>query len=339
MHFKRYTLASILLIAAAGGYVYYMITKDTYSIELLGVNVTLPIAVWVVVPMVILYLASLFHMLYYGFKGYLQKRRVERDISKLSDALYWDILKSPKQHAYDDKEIRKIGVVLDQGFDDLTGVDKSKCDERVKDALEMVEAIDRGEYVDLKKVSLDKSNPYVVKNWLNFLNSEPERAEEILRKAEAYDDSVVHAAMKRFVENATQQQIEKYKERVDIEIVIHLLDSMQGAEEEKPRIALDFIDSLLESLKPSEKDYLQIAQRLSKLYTPDEVLRFFEKVVARDDKAFKAYIFVLIEFEMLDKANELLQDTARGEYLDFKAFLDLRKAGKHYPMSLLLPRC
>jgi len=109
-------------------------------------------------------------------KGYLQKRRVERDISKLSDALYWDILKSPRQHAYDDKEIRKIGVVLDQGFDDLSGVDKSKCDERVKSALEMVEAIGRGEFVDMKKVSLDKSNPYVVKNWLNFLDTEPERA-------------------------------------------------------------------------------------------------------------------------------------------------------------------
>ncbi len=339
MYFKRYTLASILLIAAVGGYVYYMITKDTYTVELLGVNVTLPIAAWVVVPMALFYLASLFHMLYYGFKGYLQKRRIERDISKLTDALYWDILKSPKQHAYDDKEIRKIGVVLDSGFEDLSGIDKNKCDERVKEALEIVEAIERGEFVEMKKVSLDKSNPYVIQNWLNFLNSEPGRAEEVLRKAESYDDTVVRAAMKKFVENASQQQIEKYKEKMDIDIFMHLLDSLKSSDEEKPRIGLDFIDSLLESMEPTEKDYLQIAQRLSKLYTPDEVLRFFEKVVARDEKAFKAYIFVLIEFEMLDKANELLQDTARGEYLDFKAFLDLRKSGKHYPMDLLLPRC
>ncbi len=339
MYFKRYTLASILLIAAVGGYVYYMITKDTYTVELLGVNVTLPIAAWVVVPMALFYLASLFHMLYYGFKGYLQKRRIERDISKLTDALYWDILKSPKQHAYDDKEIRKIGVVLDSGFEDLSGIDKNKCDERVKEALEIVEAIERGEFVEMKKVSLDKSNPYVIQNWLNFLNSEPGRAEELLRKAESYDDTVVRTAMKKFVENASQQQIEKYKEKMDIDIFMHLLDSLKSSDEEKPRIGLDFIDSLLESMEPTEKDYLQIAQRLSKLYTPDEVLRFFEKVVARDEKAFKAYIFVLIEFEMLDKANELLQDTARGEYLDFKAFLDLRKSGKHYPMDLLLPRC
>jgi len=339
MYFKRYTLASIVLIAAVGGYVYYMITKDTYTVELLGVNVTLPIAAWVVAPMVLLYLASLFHMLYYGFKGYLQKRRVERDLSKLSDALYWDILKAPKQHAYDDREIRNIGIVLDQGCEDFSGVDKSKCDERVKEALEMIEAIERGEFVDMKKVTLDKSNPYVVRNWLNLLDSEPGRAEEILRKAEMYDDSVVRAAMKKFVENASQQQIEKYKEKMDIDIFMHLLDSLKSSDEEKPRLNLDFIESLLESMEPAEKDYLQIAQRLSKLYTPDEVLRFFERAVARDEKAFKAYIFVLIEFEMLDKANELLQDTARGEYLDFKAFLDLRKAGKHYPMDLLLPRC
>ncbi len=339
MHFKRYTLASIVLIAAVGGYVYYMITKDTYTVELLGVNVTLPIAVWIVAPMVLLYLASLFHMLYYGFKGYLQKRRVERDIAKLSDALYWDILKAPKQHAYDDKEIRKIGVVLDQGCEEFSGVDKSQCDERVKEALETIEAIERGEYVDMKKISLEKSNPYVVKNWLNFLKSEPARAEEILRKPENYDEKVVHEALKSFIESASQQQIEKYRDMMDITLLIHLLDSMKEKADEKPSISLEFIDSLLDSMEVSEEDYLQIAQRLSKLYTPDEVLRFFEKRVAADEKAFKAYIFVLIEFEMLDKANELLQDTARGEYLDFKAFLDLRRAGKHYPMELLLPRC
>ncbi len=339
MHFKRYTLASIVLIAAVGGYVYYMITKDTYTVELLGVNVNLPIAVWIVVPMALLYLASLFHMLYYGFKGYLQRRRTERDLAKLSDALYWDVLKEPKKHSYDDKEIRKIGVVLDAGCEDFSGVDKSQCDERVKEALEMIEAIGRGEYVEMKKISLEKSNPYVVQNWLNFLKNEPERAEEILRKPESYDEKVVHEALKCFVESASQQQIEKYKEMVDITVLIHLLDSMKKSGEEKPRISLEFIETLLEELDVSEEDYLQIAQRLSKLYTPDEVLRFFEKRVASDEKAFKAYVFVLIEFEMLDKANELLQDTARGEYLDFKAFLDLRRAGKHYPMELLLPRC
>ncbi len=339
MHFKRYTLASILLIGAVGGFVYYMVTKDTYTVELLGVNVTLPIAAWVVAPMVLLYLASLFHMLYYGFKGYLQKRRVERDMAKLSDALYWGILKSPKQHAYDDREIRKIGVVLDQGCEEFSKVDKSQCDERIKEALELIEAIERGEFVDMKKINLDKSNPYVVKNWLNLLGKEPERAEEILKKAETVDERVLHAAMKRFVESASEQQIEKYKDMVDIDIFMHLLNSLKKEGEERVRIGLDFIDSLLEAIEPSEELYLHMAQRLSKLYAPDEVLRFFEKVVARDDKAFKGYIFVLIEFEMLDKANELLQDTARGEYLDFKAFLDLRKAGKHYPMDLLLPRC
>ncbi len=339
MYFKRYTLASIVLMAAVGAFVHYMITKDTFTLEVKSISVTLPIAVWIVIPMGILYLASIFHMIYYGFKGYLQKRRIERDIAKLSDALYWDILKAPRRHAYDDKEIRKIGIVLDLGCENFSAVDKNQCDERVKEALELIEAIERGEFVDMKKIALDKSNPYVIKNWLNFLKSEPERAEEILRKPEAFDKAVVHEAMKTLVKNASQQQIEKYKDMIDIDILIYLLDSMKERGEKRPRIGLDFIDAILDSLEPSEEDYLQIAQRLSKLYTPDGVLRFFERVVARDEKAFKGYIFVLIEFEMLDKANELLQDTARGEYLDFKAFLDLRKAGKHYPMDLLLPRC
>ncbi|BDY12318.1 hypothetical protein [Hydrogenimonas cancrithermarum] len=338
MHLKRYTLASIFLIAAVGIYVYKVVSPGTYSLELLGVNVSLPIAVWIVIPMILLYLASFFHMLYYGFKGYLSKKRIARDIHKLADALYWDILKSPKKHNYTDKEIRKIGVVLDTGCDDFTKVDKKRCNEHIRDAIDLIIAIKHGEFVDLKKMGLEKSNPYVIQNWLNFLKHEPERAEEILRKSESYDPKVVHEAIRLFVEKANEQQLEKYAQFVDMGVLMHLLDTME-AREEKERISLNMIEKLLTRNNPTDCDYLLISRKLSKLYTPHELLALFEKLVAQDEKVFKAYIFTLIEFEMLDKANELLEDTQRGEYLDFKAFLDLRRAGKHYPIDLLLQQC
>ena len=338
MHLKRYTLAAIILIAAVGFYVYKTVSPGTYNLELMGVNVSLPIAVWVIIPMVLLYLASFFHMLYFGFKDYLRKKRIARDIDKLADALYWDILKSPKKHGYTDKQIRKIGVVLDNGCDDFTKVDKKKCHEHIRDAIDLVVEIGHGEYVDLKKMALEKSNPFVIKNWLNYLQHEPEKSEEILRKSESYDAKVVHAAIRLFVEKANEQQLEKYADFIDLDVLMHLLDTMESREE-KERISLATIEKLLVKNHPEDCDYLRLARKLSKLYTPHELLALFEKLVRQDDKAFKAYIFTLIEFEMLDKANELLQDTQRGEYLDFKAFLDLRKAGKHYPIELLLRQC
>ncbi len=338
MHLKRYTLASLILIAAVGFYVYKTVSPGDYTLELLGVNISLPIAVWVMIAMGLLYMASFFHMLYFGFKDYLRKKRIARDIEKLADALYWDILKSPKPHNYTDREIRKIGVVLDNGCDDFTKVDRKKCHEHIRDAVDIIVAIGHGEYVDLKKIPLDKSNPYQVQNWLNYLAHEPEKAEEILKKSESYDPKVVHTAIRLYVEKATEQQLEKYADFIDIDVLHHLLDTME-ARDEKSRISLTTIEKLLERNNPDDCDYLRIARKLSKLYTPHELLALFEKLVRHDDKALKAYIFTLIEFEMLDKANEILQDTQRGEYLDFKAFLDLRKAGKHYPIELLLRQC
>jgi len=338
MGLKRYILASIVLIGAVGYYIHKMITTSTYTIDFFGINITLPIAVWVIIPMATLFIFTFFHLLYYGIKDFLKRRRISKDLNRLIDALFWDILKEPKKHNYTDKEIRKIGVVLDMGCDNFLKVDKKKCNEHIRDAIDIVTAIKHGEFVDLKKINLDKSNPYTVQNWLNFLKAEPIRAEEILRKSESYDPKVVNEAIKIFVETANEHQLEKYAHLISNDVMMHLLDTMTKRDD-KDRISLEVIDKLLMQKNFADCDYLLLARKLSKLYTPHALLSFFEKLVAKDERAFKAYIFILIEFEMLDKANELLEDTQNDEYLDFKAFLDLRKAGKHYPINLLLQQC
>ncbi|WP_353663027.1 hypothetical protein [Hydrogenimonas sp. SS33] len=339
MHLKRYTLASLLLMAIVGWYVYQAISPADYTLTILGEKITLPLAVWVVVPMALLFLASFFHMLYYGYKAYRRRRKVTNDIEKLADALYWDILKSPKKHNYADPRIRPVGVVLDAGCDDFTKVDKKACHEKVRDAIDIVTAIKHGEVLETEKLKLDKSNPYAVQNGLNMLKHEPQRAEEVLRRMPYYDKRVIKEALKIFAEEASPQQLDRYIEQIDRDVLMHIVDTMEKREE-KNRIPLDMLGRVLTTqVQLDECDYMILSKKLVKHYTPHELLAFFEKLAGKDEKAFKAYLFTLIEFEMLDKANELMQDTQRGEYLDFKAYLDLRKAGKHYPIDLLLTRC
>ncbi len=338
MHLKRYTLASILLMVVVGGYVYQMVTEAEYTLTILGEHITLPIAVWAVVPMVILFLASFTHMLYYGYKAYRRRKRVTRDIEKLADALYWDVLKAPKPHNYTDPRIRPIGVVLDNGCDDFTKVDKKACHEKVRDAIDIITAIRHGEVVDMEKLKLGKSNPYAIQNALNMLRNEPQRAEEILRRMPYYDAKVIKEALKIFAEGASDQQLERYIDQIDREVVMHIVETLEKRNE-KSKLSLATLEKMIEKADFGDCDYMILSRKLVKHYTPHELLALFEKLAAKDEKAFKAYVFTLIEFEMLDKANELLQDTQRGEYLDFKAYLDLRKAGKHYPIDLLLTHC
>ena len=338
MGLQRYIFGSLVLMGLVGFYVHKMVTQDDFALEVFGIHITLPIAVWIVVPMAILFIASFFHISYYGIKNYFRKKRVTRDIDKLADALYWGILKEPKKHHYFDKRIKKIGAALDVGCDAILKADKSKCHDRIRDALDMAGGIKHGEFVDLKKINLDKSNPYEIQNWLNFLKAEPNRAEEILRKSESYDPKVVNESIRVFVESANEHQLEKYAHLIDNDVMMYILDIMKKRDD-KDRISLELIDKLLMQKNFADCDYLLLARKLSKLYTPHALLSFFEKLVSRDERSFKAYIFILIEFEMLDRANELLEDTQPNEYLDFKAFLDLRKAGKHYPIDLLLQQC
>ena len=338
MHIKRYTLAAILLIAAVVTYVHKMVTEAEYSLDILGIHITLPIAAWVVVPMVILYLASVFHMAYYGFKGYLRKKRVSKDIEKLADAVSRAILKSPRKHNYFDKRVKPVGAALDNGCDDLSKIDKKAVHEQIRDAIDTVSAIKHGEVLDLSRYKLDKSNPYAVQNALNMLKNEPERAEEVLRRAPYYDHKVLKEAMRIFVESASGGEIEKFQEFVDKEVLFHLLESMDDRGD-KNAVSLRTVEKLLENIEMDACDYLQMARRLIKLATPNELLAFFEKLSAREEKAFKAYLFTLLEFEMLDRTNEILQDTQPDEYPEFKAYLDLRKNGKHYPIDMLLYQC
>ncbi len=339
MQIKRYMFAALLLMAGVWYYVQKMVSDGAYSLEIFGVHVTLPIAVWAIVPMGLLFLASIFHMAYYGFKAYMRRRRVSKDVEKLADALFWAILKSPKKHNYFDKRIKPVGAVLDNGCDDFSHLEKNRVHDVVRDAIDIVGAVNHGEVLDLSKYKLEKSNPFVIRNHLNMLQKEPERAEEVLRRAPYYDAKVLKEAMLIFVESANENDIDRFGELMDKAVLMRLLESL-GARQEKGTLpSLGAIERWIEKIGPDGRDYMRIAGKLTKFYSPNELLAFFERLSAKDDKAFKAYLLTLLEFEMLDRANELLQDTHADEYLEFKAYLDLRKTGKHYPIDLLLQTC
>jgi len=335
MQLKRYFFAAVLLMVAVGAYVYQMISQADYTLTILGRALTLPLAAWIVAPMLLIFLASFFHMLYYGYKAYRRRKRVTKDIEKLADALYWDLLKAPRQHNYTDLRVRPIGAVLDAGCDDFTKIDKKRCHEKVRDAIDIITAIQHGEVIEVEKLKLEKSNPYVIQNGLNMLRQEPQRAEEVLRRMPYYDEKVIFQALTIFAEDATEQQLGKYEDRIDLTVLEHMIDTLEKRDD-RNRLPLSFFAKRLPSLSPDASTYLRLAGKMVKRYTPHELLAFFEKLVAQDEKAFRAYLYTLVEFEMLDKAGEILEDTQKEEFLDFKAYLDLRRAGKHYPIDLFL---
>lgn len=331
MHLKRYTVISILLIGALGIYI-YTLTESTYTLEMFEIPLTFPVALWVVLPLLVYYVASVMHMLFYGFRNYRLIRRYTKDIESLSDAIFWGILHAPKSHKYDIEPIRRIGKVLDAGCEGLNKVSATLCDEHVQKALETVRDIEAGNNVDLKKLGLDKENPIVVSNCLNLLAAEPLRSEEILRQPEKYSKEVVKKSLMIFSETANEQQVRKYADLYDLDIIVHWLHAMVG----KTVYPVDVVKFLMEKLTLSEAGYVRIAKSMKPLYMPDTLISFFKEQSNQELEALPAYLYILAEFEMVDTMKEIVLESGKEEFLPYRAYLDLREAGKRYPIELFL---
>ena len=88
MYIKRYTIAAFIWIALVGWYVYAYVTQTSMSIDFFGIPLpSLSVALWVIVPLVILYLASVAHMTFYSVIGNFKLRKYEKDYEKIIDEI------------------------------------------------------------------------------------------------------------------------------------------------------------------------------------------------------------------------------------------------------------
>ena len=71
MHIKKYIAASFALIGLVWLYVNNYMEHTTKSIDFFGYYQTpeLPLAIWIIIPMAVLFIASFFHMAFFSFLG------------------------------------------------------------------------------------------------------------------------------------------------------------------------------------------------------------------------------------------------------------------------------
>ena len=80
MGFKKYIIASfVFLMIVVLGTLYVNNNEFTVKIVELGINKTLPIYIWVILPALVLLGATIIHMIFYGTKGYLQRTTIKKE--------------------------------------------------------------------------------------------------------------------------------------------------------------------------------------------------------------------------------------------------------------------
>ncbi len=338
MRLGLYLIASIILMAIVGIFV-YTVNPNNYTISQFGLSPTIPIAVWVIFPMLALMFASAVHMMFYGTKNFFKFKKWEKDTESLDDALYWSLLNEPKAHKFNLPILKQTASLLDVSCVKVDGAVDDISD-KLRGALTLVTEIDRGEYVDLKVHKLEnvlsKENPLVIKNLMNRLSKDNSFAEEVLQSKEAYTEELFTEALKNFSLKTTFLKAEKYVNIYNKESFLILLTRI--TKEDDLGLTKDILDNFIVALESKLVcgDYLKIATLMMGELSPDENLKLWREYEGKYADAQIAYLYLLFDYEMIEKAGEYLKEHGENDFKRFRALYDLKKEHKKYKITDLM---
>lgn len=338
MQLKRYTIASLILMVLVGAAV-YSIDNESISFELLGMHFpNLPVAFWVVAPLIIMYLASVLHMGVYALVGNFKLRRLNKDHEKMMDALRDSLLGiHDRNYVYKSDAYKLMGKLVDNAlilpYETLRSIGNEKIDE----ALELMRDVKANKKVDIKKFHLPSTTSIAIQNNLNRLERGEIDADGVLSRPDSYGEIVCAKAFESYVKTASVGSIMKFKHLFSR---TSLFDFIQRINNDVNGIQMgnEEIVALVESLKLNADDYIAMSIHLSKHMVPEQRIRLFELLSEKCDEAMEGYLFTLYDLQMNDTANEILNNTASDEYQIFKAYRDLKRSNKHYDIAIFLRR-
>ncbi len=335
MGIKRYILLSVIYLLAIGLYV-YSFNGDTYALTVYTFSLDLPIALWIVLPAIVLLAASITHMMYYSFKDFLHNRALKKDFQSFKTSLGRKVLGEDEYIAYRTEWFRFVGRSLKILSYKNIPDDVKIGDEDIVALSKIVEDINSGKVVDMKKYKLSMDNELRVQNKINQLKEDPKYATTILKENEDKDSELSQMAYFEYLKYASFEDIKKLNFTPTKEIFRIFMERYLD-EEDSFDMDLASIEELLTQFKANREDYLELAREIKVKLDPDAMIALFEKLYnSTENLAADAYLYVLYELQMIEKIREILDNSEEDEFIKFKTLLFLRDNGKHIDSGMFL---
>ena len=337
MGIKRYILLTVVYILAIGLYV-YSFNGDMYNLVVYKFSLELPVALWIVMPTILLFIASTSHMLYYSLKDFWKERAIKRDFENFKTAFSEKVLGEDSIVKYKTEYFKFIGKALKLlSYKDIA--DFNLEDEKIENNRQVVRDINDKKIVDLKKYRLSEDNNLLVKNSLNKLLNEQKYAGVILKNCKDESSELCKKAYLEYVKYASFEDIKKIGFTPTKEMFRILME--RYLEEEGTvaiNLSLDDIQELLMKFKANREDYLEFAYEIKSKLNPDALISLFSKLYNSPEHvaASDAYLYVLYELQMIDKIREILDNSDDEEFVKWKTILFLRDNGKNVDSGLFL---
>lgn len=331
MRVGLYIFTALVLIMIVGGLA-YSVNPEYYRVEM--VNISLPIAAWIVMPMLLLFFFTLAHMFFYGLKNYFLLKRWHKDTITLEDALYWSLVNEPKEQSYTIDEVRSVAVLLGKSSLDVAD-DVEGLSPRLARVVNIIRKIKSGQYIDLKEEKMSKvfkpGNPILIQNRLNCLESDDEFVEGVMKATSEYSEVVQKEALQIFAQKVDFIKARKYAKVFDVANFLSMLERITP--HDKLGLTIEILSEFMDALELKCEDYMKIAIITKKYFKPEENLTLYREYQKKDERAQNAYLYLLFEYELLEQASNYLDEQEEDEFVKFRALKTLKKEHNKYKLE------
>lgn len=331
MRLGLYIFASLALIAIIGALA-YIVNPGHYRPEMININ--LLVAIWIVLPMIILFLFTLGHMFFYGLKNYFLLKKWQKDTTTLEDALYWALVNEPKEQRYAIDELGSSALLLGKASIDVSD-NIDGLTPRLSRVVNIIQKIKNGEYVDLKEHKMSKvfnpGNPILIQNRLNCLESDDKFVEGVMKATGEYSKVVQAEALEIFARKESFEKAQIFANVFDIQNFLVMLNRV--SHNDNLGLNAGILSTFVEVLDLECEDYIQIALITKKYFKPEENLVLFRTYQEEDDKAQNAYLYLLFEYELLEQVSNYLDEQEESEFVKFRALYTLKSEHNRYKLE------
>ena len=329
MKTRKFLVYCIIYTAVVAGLTYSLNSSD-FTFELLGQAITLPVAVWVALPVALLALLALLHIAYHGYAFYRYKKWIKKD-----SQLYKDLAKETLLGFESNKEFKtdayKIASQVTRSISPWNEFKEMGVDDaELNNIMQTIKSIKNNEIVDLKKFRLAKDSKINILNELNKIEQLPTYYLDLLKNHDL-NDTLKKAAVAKLIKTAPFGDIKRANLDLTSEEIMAIIARFVNDEID---LSSDEIFDLLNNTKVTKTQYDKAAIMLKNKLKPDAFIGIFEKLKSIHADADEAYVYALFELQMLDKVREAIEGSDPDEFKEIKVLLFLRDNGKMVPSSL-----
>jgi len=329
---KAYIGFSLLFILIIGIAV-FSIEAGYYEVSVYDITFNFPVVVWMLIPVIVLFVLSLFHLFFYGTINYWKKKAFVKDEATFISSVRSFLLQKNEKFRFKTKGYKSIFRVLSQLKLDVKDVTFTSGSEDLNKAVAAIKDIKAGKYVNDKSLKLNENSELAKQNLINKVKEQVDFSLDVLKKVENYPEDVVKIAFLNVLKNKAMTTVKKVYANVKLDRQMAHELFLKDVENVEFGLTKEEILKITKSLNYSKTEYIALAKLYKQALTPDKLIELFETLSEENDEALDSYLYVLSELEMIDKVREVLNTQGEKDCLAFRALLDLKEAGKQYSLD------